>query len=108
MEYMFSKCVLCNFAYLWCLSTLTATSQSEVIKSTGSTIKENLSLNLVKMGVACDRNGTEKNGYGILIGYPEENRPLERSKLTWEHNIKLDLKENERLWSGFICPNRIT
>jgi len=60
MEYMFSKCVLCNFAYLWCLSTLTATSQSEVIKSTGSTIKENLSLNLVKMGVACDRNGTEE------------------------------------------------
>jgi hypothetical protein len=52
--------------------------------------------------------GQKKNGCGLLIGNPEENRPLGRLKLTWEHNMELDLKQNERLWSGIICPNRIT
>jgi hypothetical protein len=45
---------------LWCSSTLSATSQSEVIKNKDSTFKDNLPFNLVKIGVAFDRNGTEE------------------------------------------------
>jgi hypothetical protein len=58
------------------------------------------------MGVACDRNGRKENAYWFLIGKPEENRQFWRPKLTWEDTIKLDLKENERLWSVFICPKQ--
>ena len=39
--------------------------------------------------------GETKGLYCILMGKPEENRPLGRPKLKWEYNIKLDLKERE-------------
>jgi len=31
--------------------------------------------------------------YKILVGKPEGTRPLERPRLRWEDNIKIDLKE---------------
>jgi hypothetical protein len=31
--------------------------------------------------------------YKMVVGKPEEKRPLERSRLRWEDNIKIDLKE---------------
>ena len=105
---VFKVCSLQICVFLWCFSTMSVTSQPEVTKSIDSTFKDNLSFNLVKMAIACDRNGRKENGYWLLIGKPEENRPLGRPKLRWKHIIKLDLKENERLWSGFSCPNRIT
>jgi hypothetical protein len=31
--------------------------------------------------------------YGVLVGRPEGNRPLGRSRRRWEDNIKMDLRE---------------
>jgi hypothetical protein len=52
----------------------TVISQPGVTKSKDSTFKDSLSFDLVKMGVACDRNGRKENAYWFLIGKPEENR----------------------------------
>ena len=36
----------------------------------------------------------EKRGvHRVLVGKPEEKRPLERPRHRWEHNIKMDLQE---------------
>jgi hypothetical protein len=35
----------------------------------------------------------KKNAYRILVGKPEGNRPLERPRLRWADNIKMDPKE---------------
>ena len=36
----------------------------------------------------------EKRGvYRVLVGKPEENRPLGRPRYRWEDNIKMDLQE---------------
>jgi choline kinase len=37
--------------------------------------------------------GEIRNAYRILVGKPEENRPLERPRLRWMVNIEMDLKE---------------
>jgi hypothetical protein len=34
-----------------------------------------------------------RNAYRILIGKPEGNRPLGRSRRTWVDNIEMDLRE---------------
>jgi hypothetical protein len=34
-----------------------------------------------------------KGVYRVLVGRPEGKRPLGRSRLRWEDNIKLDLRE---------------
>jgi hypothetical protein len=34
-----------------------------------------------------------RNGYKILVGKPEEKRPLKRPRRRWEDNIKMDLRE---------------
>jgi hypothetical protein len=31
--------------------------------------------------------------YGVLVGDPEEKRPLGRPRSRWEDNIKMDLRE---------------
>jgi hypothetical protein len=33
--------------------------------------------------------------YRVLVGKPEGKRPLERSRLRWENNIKMDYQEAE-------------
>jgi hypothetical protein len=38
------------------------------------------------------------NAYRVLVGKPEENRPLGRTLRRWENNIKMGLKEIE--WCG--------
>jgi hypothetical protein len=37
--------------------------------------------------------GEEKSGYRILVGKPEEKRPLGRPRCRWEDNIKMYLGE---------------
>jgi hypothetical protein len=37
--------------------------------------------------------GELRNAYTILVGKPEGKRPRERTRCTWEDNIRLDLKE---------------
>jgi hypothetical protein len=44
--------------------------------------------------------GEERNAYGILVGKPEERRPLGRPRCRWVDNIKMDLSEIG--WDGVI------
>jgi hypothetical protein len=37
--------------------------------------------------------GAKRNAYRILVGKPEEKRPLGRQRRRWEDNIKIDLRE---------------
>jgi hypothetical protein len=32
-----------------------------------------------------------RNGYEVLVGNPEEKRPLGRRRHGWEHNIRTDV-----------------
>jgi hypothetical protein len=43
--------------------------------------------------------GKRRGAYRVLIGIPEENRPLGRPRRKWEDHIKMDLQE---LRSGLI------
>jgi hypothetical protein len=45
------------------------------------------------MGGACSTNGGEENTYRLLVGKPEERRPLGRPKRRWLGNIRMDLVE---------------
>jgi hypothetical protein len=46
--------------------------------------------------------GEGRNLYRILVGKPEEKRPLERPRRRWEVGIKMDLREIcWRVCSGF-------
>jgi hypothetical protein len=42
--------------------------------------------------------GEERYAYRILIGKPEEKRPLGRRRRSWVDNIKMDLRETG--WDG--------
>ncbi|KAJ4433234.1 hypothetical protein ANN_15492 [Periplaneta americana] len=39
------------------------------------------------------RMGGSRNAYRVLVGRPEEERPLGRPRRRWEDNIKMDLRE---------------
>ena len=39
------------------------------------------------------RVGERRGVYRVLVGKPEEKRPLERSRRRWEDNIKIDLQK---------------
>jgi hypothetical protein len=39
------------------------------------------------------RRGKKRNAYRILVGSPEEKRPLRRTRRRWVDNIKMDLRE---------------
>jgi hypothetical protein len=54
------------------------------------------------MGRACNTHGVKINAYRILVGKPEEKRPLGRSRRRWEDNIRMDLKEVEWGVMGLI------
>jgi hypothetical protein len=45
------------------------------------------------MGRTCTTNGEKRNAYGILVGKPEEKRPLGTPKHRWVDNITMDLIE---------------
>jgi hypothetical protein len=42
--------------------------------------------------------GEKRNAYRILVGKPEENRPLGRPRHRWVDNIKMYLREGG--WDG--------
>jgi hypothetical protein len=44
------------------------------------------------------RMGGGRNMYRVLVGKPEEKRPLERPRRRWEAGIKMDFRENG--WAG--------
>jgi hypothetical protein len=37
--------------------------------------------------------GLKRNAYRVLMGKPEEKRPVRRPRFRWEDNIKMDLRE---------------
>jgi hypothetical protein len=39
------------------------------------------------------RMGEERGVYRVLVGKPEEKRPLGRPRLRWEDNIKMDVQK---------------
>jgi hypothetical protein len=41
------------------------------------------------------RMGERRGAYRVLVGRPEDKRPLERPRGMWENNIKIDLREIE-------------
>jgi hypothetical protein len=43
------------------------------------------------MGGACNTSGEKRNAYRILVGKPEEKRPLGRPRGRCVDNIKMDL-----------------
>jgi hypothetical protein len=45
------------------------------------------------MGRACNTNGEKRNAYRILVGKPKGKSPLERPRLTWVDNIKMDIRD---------------
>jgi hypothetical protein len=45
------------------------------------------------MGGPCSTNGEKRNSYRLLVGKPEEKRPLGRPRCRWEDNIRMDLGE---------------
>jgi predicted small integral membrane protein len=58
------------------------------------------------MGEACRTNGGgKKNAYRLLVGKPEERRPLGRTKRRWLDNIRMDLLEvgwGDLNWIGLV------
>jgi len=53
------------------------------------------------MGKSCSTHG-ERNSYTILIGKPEQKRPIRGPRHRWE-DIRLDLTEiGGRVWTGFM------
>jgi hypothetical protein len=43
-----------------------------------------------------------RNACNVLMGNPIGKRPLGRPRLRGEDNVKIDLKEIGRLWTGFM------
>jgi len=46
-----------------------------------------------EMGWACSTYGKRIGFYRVLMGKPEEKRPLVRPRRRWDYNIKMDLRE---------------
>jgi hypothetical protein len=44
--------------------------------------------------------GEDRGVHRVLVGKPEEKRPLERLRRRWEDNIKMDLQEVGRRGRG--------
>jgi hypothetical protein len=46
-----------------------------------------------EMGRACGAYGEDRDVHRVLVGKPEEKRPLGRPRRRWEDNIKMDLQK---------------
>jgi hypothetical protein len=49
------------------------------------------------------RVGERRGGYRVLMGRPEEKRPLGRPKHRWEDKIEMDFKDSG--WGKVDCIN---
>jgi hypothetical protein len=45
------------------------------------------------MGWTCGMHGEGRGAYSVLVGRPEDKRPLGRPRRRWEDSIKMDLRE---------------
>jgi hypothetical protein len=46
--------------------------------------------------------GEERNACSVFVGKPEGKRPIGRTRLNWEYNIKMVLKEILRTCTDWI------
>jgi hypothetical protein len=46
--------------------------------------------------------GEKRIAYRILVGKPERKRPLGRPGRRWVDNIKIDLRQDEMVLTGYI------
>jgi hypothetical protein len=54
-----------------------------------------------EMSGVCGADWEGRDVYRVLVGKPEENRPLERPRRRWEDNIKMDFQEvGYGVWTG--------
>jgi len=61
-----------------------------------------------EVGGACCLCGEKKNVYRVFMGKSEGKRLLGKHAHRWEDNIKMDLKEMEGGWFGFIWLKIVT
>jgi hypothetical protein len=57
------------------------------------------------MGGTCSANGEKRNAYKIMVGKPEEKRPLGRPRRRWVDNIKMDwidMAQDRDHWSVLV------
>jgi hypothetical protein len=54
------------------------------------------------MDSACSTNGTKRNTYRIFMGKPERKRLLGRPRRRWVDNIKVDFRQDDMVWIGFV------
>jgi leucyl-tRNA synthetase len=61
------------------------------------------------MGETCRTHWGKIIGYKMLVGKPQDKRPLGRHRRTWEYNIKMDLRETgcEHVFCGKMVQKRI-
>jgi hypothetical protein len=52
-----------------------------------------VSYQVQEMGGVCSTNGQKWKAYVLLVGKPEGNKPLGRSRCRWMDNIRMDLVE---------------
>ena len=55
-----------------------------------------------EMGGVCSMYEERRGAYRILVGKPEERRPVGRSRRRWEKNIRIGLREVEWRVMGWI------
>jgi len=68
-------------------------SNVELRSITRMGIGSHLTIRVIKEDYETRRRGKERRIYRVLVGKPEDRRPLGRRKLKWEGNIKTDLQE---------------
>jgi hypothetical protein len=57
------------------------------------------------VGGACGTHAEGRDVYSVLVGRPEEKRPLGRPSHRWEDNIKMDVRDigiDERTGFGWL------
>jgi hypothetical protein len=46
-----------------------------------------------EMGRACSKHWEKRSAYSVVVGKPEEKRPSEIPRNSWEDNIKMDCRD---------------
>ena len=62
-----------------------------------------------QMGGACGKHGEDRNAYGVLVTPHEGQEPLDRPRLRWKDNIKVDLQMwDGEVWTGLMWLRIVT